>query len=176
MNDVLVGNLCSLAAMGSDSISATRKTPKGVLVAQMFSQLFFGAGSIILKGYSSAVQNGVSVARNLFAISNQKQKWIEWLLVVLGVGLGIYFNNLSWLGWLPVVANLEYSLAVFRFKNDEYSLKIAFAINVFMFGIFNFAIKNYVAVVANVVVLVMTIAYLIKGRNKNGKDECDSAV
>ena len=90
--------------------------------------------------------------------------------------LGIYFNNLSWLGWLPVVANLEYSLAVFRFKNDEYSLKIAFAINVFMFGIFNFAIKNYVAVVANVVVLVMTIAYLIKGRNKNGKDECDSAV
>lgn len=163
MNETIVGNLCSLLAMGSDGVSAASKTPKGVLLAQTCSQLFFGAGSIILKGYSAAVQNGVSVVRNLCAISNQKQKWIEWLLVILGVALGIFFNNLGLLGWLPVVANLEYSLAVFRFKDDEYSLKVAFAINVFMFGIFNFAIKNYVAVVANVIVFIMTIVFLIKG-------------
>lgn len=174
MNNILIGNICSLAAMGSDSASAMAKTAKGVLFAQTLSQLFFGVGTFILGGYSAAVQNGISVMRNLLAISKQKQKWIEWSLVVLGVGLGFYFNNLSWLGWLPIVANLEYSLAVFRFKNDEYSLKIAFAINVFVFGIFNFAIKNYVAVLANVVVFVMTVIFLLKGRN--GKDERNAAV
>lgn len=166
MNAILVGNLCSLAAMGSDGLSATRKTAKGVLFVQQFSQIFYGASAIVLKGYSSAVQNGISLCRNFLAMRRCEQKWIEWCLILLGVVLGLCFNNLGWLGWLPVVANLEYSLAVFRFKNDEYSLKIAFAINVFMFGIFNFAIKNYVAVVANIVVFVMTVVFLLRGRTQ----------
>ena len=176
MNNILIGNLCSLAAMGSDGLSASRKTAKGVLLVQQFSQIFYGASAIVLGGYSSAVQNGISLCRNFLAMSKCTQKWIEWLLIVLAVVLGFVFNNLSWLGWLPIVANLEYSLAVFRFKNDEYSLKIAFAINVFMFGIFNFAIQNYVAVVANVIVFVMTIIFLLKGRSNHGKDECNTAV
>ena len=158
-----IGNLFSLLAMGTDALSSTRKTARGLLVVQTVSQFFYGASSIALKGYSSAVQNGVSVMRNVFAISKQKQKWLEWVLVTLAVVLGLVFNNLRWLGLLPVVANFGYTLAVFRFKDKEYSLKFAFAINVFMFGIFNFAIQNYVSVVANVIVFVMTVVYLIKG-------------
>ena len=44
---------------------------------------------------------------------------IIWTRIVLGVVTGIVFNNRGIPGWLPVVANLEYSLAVFRFKQVQ---------------------------------------------------------
>lgn len=162
----ILGNVSSFFAMGTDAVSATRKTPKGVLLTQTVSQIFYGTASVLLHGYSGAVQNGVSILRNLCAIGKKQQKWIEWLLIALGVGLGIWFNDIGWLGWLPVIANLEYSLAVFRFREDEYSLKIAFALNVVMFGVYNGVIGNYVGLLANAIVFAMTMVYLLRGRQR----------
>ena len=44
---------------------------------QVFSQFFYAAGSIILKGYSSTAQNVAAVLRNLAAIKNIKSKTVE---------------------------------------------------------------------------------------------------
>ena len=65
---VILGNACSLLAMVTDSVSATRKTAKGVLLMQSLSQLIYCTGTILLKGYSGAVQNLVSILRNFVAI------------------------------------------------------------------------------------------------------------
>ena len=40
MNDIILGNLISLLAMGSDSFSATRKTAKGVLLVNVSVSFF----------------------------------------------------------------------------------------------------------------------------------------
>ena len=93
--------------MITDSISGTRKKQQQILAIQILSMIFYGAGAIILKGYSGAVQNGVGILRNLAAIKNIKSRIIEWILIVLGVVLGIVFNNRGLLGWLPIIANLE---------------------------------------------------------------------
>ena len=164
MDGLIMGNLCSILAMVSDTVSSSRKTAKGVLLVQTLSQIFYGMSAIFLKGYSAAVQNAVSLLRNLIAIRKISNRILETVLVVAGVLLGLYFNNLGVMGLLPVAANLEYSLAVFRFGDDERALKIAFAINAVMYLIFNFAIWNFVGVIANAVVIVMTILFLIKDR------------
>ena len=164
MLDLIIGNLCSLLAMVTDSIGSTRRTARGVLALQSLSQVFFGVGAVVLKGYSAAVQNGLSIVRNLFAMSGRKCTWLEWLLVVLGVVLGLGFNNLGFVGLLPVIANLTYSIAVFRFKENEYALKAVFLTNVVMFIVFNAFIYNVVGVLANLVVLVMTAAALLRER------------
>ena len=100
---LIIGNIFSIFAMVSDSFSSSRKTARGVLAVQTMSQLFYGTGTLILKGYSGAVQNGVSILRNLAAISQLNYKFIEWLLIALGVGFGILFNNLGLIGWLPLL-------------------------------------------------------------------------
>ena len=165
--EIVLGNVCSLLAMVTDSISSTRKTAKGVLWVQNLSQLVYGVGSVLLKGYSSAVQNVVSLIRNFVAIRKVESKVVEWILVVLGVVLGIAFNNRGLVGYLPVVANLQYTLMVFRFKDNERVLKISFAICVGMFVIFNFAILNIVGGCCNLFVTITTVALLIKeGRVK----------
>ena len=163
---VILGNACSLLAMVTDSISSTRKTAKGVLLFQSLSQLIYCTGTILLKGYSGAVQNAVSLIRNFVAIRKINSKIVEWILVFLGVALGIGFNNLGLIGYLPVVANLQYTLAVFKFKDNERALKISFAVCIGMFAVFNLAILNFVGVASNLVVMGTTLVMIFK---KSGK-------
>ena len=168
MNEIhlIIGNVCSLLAMVTDSVSSTRKTAKGVLLVQSLSQLIYFIGTVVLKGYSGAVQNAVSILRNFVAIRDIRSKYVEWALVGLGVVLGLAFNNLGFMGPLPVIANFQYTIAVFRFQDNERALKISFAIAVGMFAVFNIAIFNVVGVVSNSVVFVTTLAVLLKsGKN-----------
>ena len=162
MLELIVGNGCSLVATVTDTVSSTRKTAKGVLIAQTVSQLFYGIGAIVLGGYTAAVQNGVSIVRNMLAISGKSYKWIEWLLISLGVVLGIVVNTLGLMGWLPIIAGTQYSLSVFSFKNDERKLKWAFALCVGLYTVFNFAIQNYVGAISNAFVSIATVVLLLK--------------
>ena len=41
-----------------------------------------------------------------------KNTKISFVVVIL-VALGIAFNNLGWVGWLPIMSNLIYSVSVF---------------------------------------------------------------
>ena len=161
-----VGNVCSLLAMGSDAVSAKQKTPRGVLLVQCVSQVFYVIGAVVLKGYSGAVQNAVSIVRNLSAAFKVGGKVVEWASVVAGVVLGVVFNNRGLLGWLPIVANLQYSLVVFRCGDDERLLKMSFLVAVVLFAFFNGVILNFVGVAANVVVLTMTALELWKSRKR----------
>ena len=160
--DIAIGNICSLLAMVTDSISSTQKTAKRVLWMQTLSQLIYFTGTIVLKGYSGAVQNAVSMLRNLVAIKDIHNKFIEWTLVGLGVVLGLVFNNLGLLGLLPVVANLQYTLSIFRFKDNERALKISFMISIGLFAIFNLFIYNWVGAFGNAVVCGTTAIGLIR--------------
>ena len=171
-NEVIVGNICSLCAMVSDSVSGTRKKNSEILGIQILSQFFYGIGTIILKGYSSTAQNAVAVLRNLAAIKKVKSKAIEWGLILLGVALGVIFNNRGLLGWLPILANLEYSVAVFRSGENERLLKYALIANMLMYSVFSIMIQNYVGFIANIVVAVTTAVSLLRDARakKNGKD------
>ncbi len=164
MLNILIGNLCSVLAMGTDCLSATRKKPNEVLWIQALSQFIYGVGSIVLKGYSAAVQSAVSVVRNIAATRKNNPKALEWILVILGVVLGIVFNNRGIYGWLPIIANLEYSIAVFRFKDNERVLKAAFAVCVLLFAAFNVVLLNFVGLVTNLVVFVSTLSALRRSK------------
>jgi len=79
------------------------------------------------------------------------------------VVLGVVFNNRGLLGWLPIAANLEYSIAMFRFRENEKGLKISFIINMAMYSAFNFILLNIVGGISCVVVAVTTALSLFKG-------------
>ena len=61
---IIIGNILSLCAMISDSISGTRKKHSEIMAVQIISQFFYGSSSFVLKGYSGMVQNIVAVFRN----------------------------------------------------------------------------------------------------------------
>ena len=171
-SNLIIGNLCTLLAMGSNALSTTRKNVKGILLLQSLSQLIYCVSAVVLGGYSAAVQNVVSIVRNFAAIRNIKSKFLEWALVILGVVLGIIFNNRGLMGLLPVVGNLQYTLAIFRFRDNERILKLSFLISSVMFVIFNITLYNFVGAASDLVVTVTTIAVLLKaaGRKTDTED------
>lgn len=169
MNNLIIGNLCTLLAMGANAISSTRKTAKGVLAVQSIGQLIYLISAIVLRGYSAAVQNAVSVLRNIAAIRNIKSKTLEWILTIAGVALGVLFNNRGIIGLLPVLGNLQYTLAIFRVKNNERLLKISFLISVASFLAFNVVLYNFVGLIADTVVVTTTTVVLIRERKQEKK-------
>lgn len=128
------------------------------------SRFFYGASSVVPKGCSSTVQNGVGVLRNLAAIKDVKNRILEWALIPAGVVPGVVFNNLGLLGWLPIVANFQYS--VFRFREYEKALKLSFIISMLMFAVFNGAIMNYVGIASCVIIAVITAVSVLKAAKR----------
>lgn len=164
---LLLGNGCSLLATLSNMFASTRKTARGVLLVQSLGQVFYFLCGLCLKGYSGSVQNAVSIVRNFVAMGKKKSsKWMEWTLIAGGVVLGVVFNNRGLAGWLPIVGNLEYSLAVFRFRDDQRMLKVALIVSLLIFIAFNLVIGNIVGTVADSVVVVTTLADLWRTREK----------
>ena len=163
---LLLGNGCSLLATLSNMFASTRKTARGVLLVQSLGQVFYFLCGILLKAYSGAVQNALSIVRNFAAMGKKKSKWVEWALIAAGVVLGVVFNNRGLAGWLPIVGNLEYSLAVFRFRDNERMLKAALIVSLLIFVVFNLIIGNIVGAVADTVVSLTTLADLWRTREK----------
>ena len=163
---LLLGNGCSLLATLCNMFASTRKTARGVLLVQSLGQAFYFACAIFLKGYSGAVQNAMSIVRNFVALGKKQRKWVELTLVAAAVVLGMVFNNRGLAGWLPIVGNLEYSLAVFRFRDNQRMLKAALVVSLVIFIAFNVVIGNVVGIVADSVVVVTTLVDLWKTREK----------
>ena len=161
---LIFGNICSLLAMGTDSLSASRKTAKDMLWVQNASQFLYFIGTMALQGYSGAVQNAVCIIRNLVVIKGINSKVLEWIFLALGVILGICFNNIGFMGLLPIIANLQYTLVMFRFRNNNRALKISFLINAVLFSCFSLAIWNFVGVFTNLVVAITTAIFLVKSK------------
>ena len=167
---LLLGNGCSLLATLSNMFASTRKTARGVLAVQSVGQAFYFACALFLKAPSGAVQNAMSIVRNLVAMGKKKPgKWLEWTLVAAGVVLGAVFNNRGLAGWLPILGNLEYSLAVFRYRDNQRMLKAALVVSLLIFIVFNVIIGNVVGTVADSVVVITTVADLWRTREKKAK-------
>lgn len=164
--EVIVGNLCSIGATISDSISGTRKNKKEMLIYQSISQIFYIICSVALKGYSATVQNVVAIIRNLFAAFDKKNKYIEIALIIIPLVLGIVFNNRGLVGLLPVAANLSYGICMFSKNQDPDRLKFIFILNIISYTIFNFYILNYVGGIFNTISAISTTISLIKSKNK----------
>ncbi len=175
MIGIIIGNVCSILAMISESFSSTRKTNRSMLMVQIVSQVFYGIGSAALKGYSAVVQNVVAIFRNVVAMKGKTNRILEWIMIASGVLFGIAFNNRGIIGLLPVLANLEYSVAVFYCRTER-SLKAAFLVNSVMFIVFNFFLQNYVGFVTNTVVAVTTLIFLIKSFRKKQPETAETAV
>ena len=77
MTNLIIGNIFCLFSMITDSISAKKNTTKEILLYQSMSQVIYCTSSIILGGYSAAVQNVVTIIRNFIASQDKSNNLIE---------------------------------------------------------------------------------------------------
>ena len=162
MINIILGNITSLLSCLLDSYSATKKNKKDMLTVQCFSVVVYAISNTLLKAYSTVVQNVCALVRNVLAAKGIKNKVIEYLIIASALFFGIYFNNLGFIGLLPVFGNVEYSICLFLLKDNVKGIKLSFLICNICFIILNIYVKNYVGFFFTSITVITTVVELFK--------------
>lgn len=118
---------------------------------QVANTSFLILANLFLQGYSGMATNVVCLVRNILGANGRLNKTNTAILAILIVVGGIAVNNRGWLGLLPVIASLEYSICMYLCKNAQ-QMRLALAVNVALWAIYDFAIGSYPMFATDVIV------------------------
>ncbi len=171
----IVGNVLSGIGMILFFISSFLKSKKKILLFQIgnhslssVAQFFFSDGH----GFSGAVQDSVSIIRNIVIIFNKNNKFLSGLFIFLALGLGVFFNVYSYLGdhnvwlfvagFLPVVASLEYSIVILLPNVKVVHIKMAMVVSSLCWAIYGFFIVNYALAIFNIIICISSLVNIFR--------------
>lgn len=197
---ILIANILAGVGTFLFTISSVFKSKKRILGTQCIYHLGFAvAADIMLSGWVGLFQEVMSGIRNIFVIFNKNTKVVNITIIVVAVllsGFGLYVEALGihwgalvikgksetgdfwdyiwhqggWMGFLPIVANLQYSVVVLKSKHPI-TLRVSLLISAVAWSTYLFYINSYVSASLNLLSLVINtyqlVSYIVFLR-KNG--------
>lgn len=129
-------------------ISLFRPSKEEMLKLQFFETGLNVVKNILLGGYSGALVQSVGVLRAYLGYKNKMCTPWMLLIISLQVTLGSYFNNMGAFGWLPIVASVSYTLAIW-YSDSQQTLRIALIFNLALWTIYAIILKDYPAIIVD---------------------------
>ncbi len=182
----IAGNILTLIGMSLFFISSFCKRKKDIILLQTGNHSISLIGECLLGQVSGAVQDGVSILRNIFILLNKNNKYWNIFFIVLGVVLGTIFNIvfqldnpfLIGIGFLPVIASFQYSIIVLMPNIKVPFIKASMGFSCICWTIYGLFLKNYSMALTNSIILIATIISLIQYfiSNRKGKKEIQEEV
>ena len=170
---LIVGNIIALIAAVIMMYTGYVKNKKKIIFLQTVQIGMSVISNLVLGGISGAVVNAVSCVRNIVCYKNKLDMKAKMIFVVVTTILTIAFNNLLFIGLLPLAASLTY--IVFMTERNVIKFKIMTIITLIMWGIYDLCIQSYTAacfdfltVVTNAIAIVQIRKVLYKGVDRNG--------
>lgn len=110
MNTILTANILS----GIDSLfpiaSSFFKKKNTILIIQSIGYIIDGITQIIANSLSAAAQLSICAIRNFITTKEKTPKWVYHIFSLFFITFGLYFNNRGFIGLLPIVATVQYTL------------------------------------------------------------------
>ncbi len=165
----IAGNILTLIGMILFVISSICSKKKHILLFQTGNHSLCVIGESFLQQTSGAVQDGVSIIRNIFILCHKNNKVWNIIFIVLGLVLGIVFNVVFQLddlfmmgiGFLPVFASFQYSIVVL-FPNIKVPyIKASMVVSSACWCIYGLFSKNYSMAIFNVIICVSSLCSII---------------
>ena len=140
---VVIGNIISLLASVLMTYSGYIKSKGKFLIVQIVQMSLSALSNFILGGITGTIINLVNIIRNVLCYKNKLNKYSIILILTLSISLSLYFNNLSFIGILPLISTILYTtlMNVKDIKKFKY-LTITTMILWFIYDIY---IMNYVS-------------------------------
>ena len=173
----IAGNILTLIGMSFFFISSFLKKNRDIVLTQTGNHASSCIGHCLLGQVSGAVQDGVSVIRNIFIVCNKNNKYWNIFFIVLGVVLGTILNvvlqldspMMIALGFLPVFAAFQYSIIILLPNVKVPWIKASMACSCVCWTVYGLFLKNYSMALTNSIIFIATIIALIQyfvGKNK----------
>ncbi|MBQ6335006.1 MAG: YgjV family protein [Erysipelotrichaceae bacterium] len=166
MNVILVANILLIIGDIVLLAGARFKEKKQILYIQILSMLIMSLASLLLKGYSGIVQDVLGIIRNLLSIKGITGKYLSYLFIVASIVFGILFNNLGFLGTLPIIANVSQSLIVMDPKAKAWQIKLVSGLGCLCWGVYDYVIKAYAGAAINVFTALSYLYHALKDKKE----------
>ena len=158
---LILGNIFSLLASLCTAVSAIKKSKKDFMYWQIGETLFGIVANIALFAYAALVISVVCFIRNILSYFNKLTKNITFILLIISVIVGLYANNLKFIGLLPIIASGSYTICIYITKNEQ-QMRYALAINMLLWFIHNFYVQAYPSAIANMLLCGWTVIQIFR--------------
>ena len=167
MTQIVIGNIIALIASILMVLAGLQKKKKKILFIQIVQIALSVVSNLVLGGYTGAIINAISCIRDILCYKDKMGTREKIIIIILAVGLSLVFNNLGWIGLLPVIATVVY--IIFMNTKDVVKFKLLIIFSMIMWLVYDITIKSYVSgafdlmsIIANIIAI-----YQIKFRIKN---------
>lgn len=140
---VVIGNIISLLASVLMTYSGYIKSKGKFLIVQIVQMSLSALSNFILGGITGTIINLVNIIRNVLCYKNKLNKYSIILILTLSISLSLYFNNLSFIGLLPLLSTILYT-TLMNIK-DIKKFKYLTITTMLLWLIYDICIMNYVS-------------------------------
>lgn len=164
MTRIWIGNIIALIASVLMVLAGLQKKKKKILFIQIIQIALSVVSNLVLGGYTGAIINAISCVRDILCYKGKMGKIEKTVLILLSVGLSLVFNNLGWIGFLPVIATVVYIL--FMNTKDVVKFKVLIVFSMIMWLMYDVYIKSYTSGIFDLMSIIantFTILQIKKG-------------
>lgn len=148
MAQLVCGNIVALIASILMVCSGSVKDRKKIIYIQTLQILAFTISTLILGGYTGAIINIISLVRNVLCYKDKLTNKMKILLIIPSIVLSLLFNNLGFLGLLPVISSVTYTC--FMSTKNTIKLKSVIIFTMILWLIYDILIRSYTSAVFDV--------------------------
>lgn len=161
---IIVGEIFSLLAALCLAYSTFSNKKNKMIWWQAINAVFYGLSNLFLGAYSAVVTNILTLFRNTLQVKSKLNRKFTIIICLLMAIVGITINNREWLGLLPVIASISYTICVYVLKSAQ-QMRIALVINLIQWMIFDFLVKSYPMFIMDIILIIVTLINIIRYKN-----------
>lgn len=157
MTYLIVGNILSFIGVVFLALSSVVADKKRTIFYQIFDCFFATVSNIVLGGFSGAMVCLAALIRNALVYFDKNNRL---LMVIIAIAMtigGALVNQHGIIGWLPIIASIQYTLWLGWGFTSNKSVKLALAINLAIWAVYDAVIMAFPALTADLIIFSLSI-------------------
>lgn len=169
MIQIVIGNIIGLIASILMVFAGLQKKKKKILFTQIIQIALSVISNLVLGGYTGAIINALSCVRDILCYKEKMGNKEKIIIITLAVGLSLTFNNLGWIGLLPVVATVVY--IIFMNTKDVVRFKYLIIFSMIMWLVYDIYIKSYMSGIFDFMSVITNLIAIYQIKKSNNHKE-----
>lgn len=164
--NIVIGNIIMTVASIIMVCIGLLKTKKQVLWWQSLQIGLMAVASLFLGTIPGFIADIIGIVRNVLSYKSKLNKVMQVLLSLIAVICILAFNNIGWLGLLPMAAAVTYTLAI-NTQNVK-TLKIVLLLTMIMWAVHDFAVQSYVSCAFDIFSAITCVIGILRKEKTDG--------
>lgn len=158
---IVIGNIISFFAALFMIASCIVKGKRATFFCQFLECSLLAVASIFFGSFAGVTTLVLSAARNLVVAKDRYTKPLMYLFLVLTIVLGMLANTRGPIGFLPVVATVEYTVCC-HYITGEKATKCSIFANILIWVVYSFLISDFSTAISDSIVLVVDAVAIVR--------------